>query len=106
MFQTVFYFSSSSSSSSSSRTSPLILNITLELLAFELIVTAFIKIPTLLVSYSTSISPDSPGWIGLSGLFGTVHPHEDEILLKTNGALPVFVNLNVLFPSESNSISP
>ena len=54
------------------------------------------KIPTLFVSYSTSSSPDSPGWIGFSGLLGTVHPHEDEILLKINGAVPTFLNLKTL----------
>ena len=58
------------------------------------------------MSYSTSISPESPGSIGFSGFLGMVQPHEDEILLKISGAVPTFLNLKTLLPSDSNSTSP
>ena len=74
--------SSSSSSSGSGRTSPLILKITFGVLALEFTVIAFWNNPVLLVSYSTSIEPDSPGRIGFSGFLGIVQPQEEKILEK------------------------
>ena len=56
------------------------------------------------MSYFTSIFPDSPGKIGPSGFFGTVHPQVDFTLEIIRGALPVLVNSNTLTPSEPFSI--
>jgi len=35
-----------------------------------------------------------------------VHPQDEEILLKINGASPTLVNLNILLPSELYSTAP
>ena len=77
-FYLLSIFSSSfSSSSGSGRTSPLILRTIFGVLALEFTVIAFWKGPTLLVSYSTWIDPESPGSIGFSGFLGIVQPQEE-----------------------------
>jgi hypothetical protein len=44
--------------------------------------------------------------MGFSGFLGIVHPHEEKILVKIRGALPVFLNSNILVPSSPFSIIP
>src|SRR5690606_35218562 len=55
-------------------TSPLIFKATVGVSALEITVIVFLIGFTLFVSYLTSICPVSPGCIGPSGFFGTVHP--------------------------------
>ena len=68
-------------------------------LAFEVIVTVFVKAPTLSVAYFTPITAFAPGRIGSFGKDGTVQPHEPVALVIINGLFPLFTNTNSRFPS-------
>jgi hypothetical protein len=63
--------------------------------AFEVIVTLLLIAPDRLVLYFTSISAVVPGAIGSLGQEGTVHEQDPFTFERINGALPVFVNLNL-----------
>ena len=60
-------------------------------------VTVFVKVPTLLVSYFTPIVPFAPGRIGSFGVDGTVQPQDPCAFVITSGAFPLLVKTNSLF---------
>ena len=55
------------------------------------------SVPLPLESNSTLISPEAPGAIGSLGQSGTVHPQLPLASEITNGSLPVFLNLYMIF---------
>ena len=96
----LFRFFSGTAAAGAASTFPLTFNTTVDCVAFDCTVMLLFIVPTFLVLYLTTITPDSPGNTGSLGHVGIVQPQLAFTLERIRGSLPVLVKVNSQLPSE------